>query len=107
MQTSIALYLTTLTIMLLGAFLFIWFRAVWQVGWNRMNAGVFYVENRARLVLCIVGVLIVSLLYVFDEGGLIALLKSQGLGAFTASKVAIGFGIGGVSLFARKSGNTL
>jgi hypothetical protein len=96
-------YLLLLATMFLGAVLFIWFRAVWQVGWNRMDAVVFYQENRTRFVLCLVGVLLISLIYTLDETGLIELLQKQGLGLFTASKLSIGFGVGGVSLIARKS----
>jgi hypothetical protein len=43
------------------------------------------------------------LIYTLDETGLIELLQKQGLGLFTASKLSIGFGVGGVSLIARKS----
>lgn len=103
MDKPVFAYLALLITMLLGSFLFIWIRAVWQIGWKCMNASIFYQENKVRFVLCIIGVLIVSLLYTFDESGLVGLLEKQGLGIYTASKTAIGFGIGGVSLIARKS----
>lgn len=88
-------------LMLLGAIVPLWLRAVTHA--RNFDAAKFVFENRGRFVLAAIGVLVVSTLKMFDAGGLQSLFEAAGLPVRVGSNAVIGFGIASFVLIRKKS----
>lgn len=66
-------------IMLIGALVPLWLRAVRFAGWKKFTFQVFFEENSPRIILAIVGVLMFSVLSRIDQEGIRQILTMVGL----------------------------
>ena len=80
---------------------FLWLRAVHSVNALDFEWGIFFYENRNRLILQVAGCVLASTLWVIDPSGVASFVEGQGVPAFVASVAGAGLGIGYLSIFSK------
>lgn len=90
-------------VMCLGAMFLLWIRAVFAARSDRgFDSRKFLIENRDRLVLILVGVVIVSALMIVDAAGIATLLEMAGLPIKIGSHGVLGAAIAALVLVVPK-----